>query len=108
MSVMNVESLIFVTGLIHLRTIFINLIPIIHFLFHICLKYNTYEIDNEENFIAHIQDKENEDDYFKLINKVEELSGLTEKDMDSLSMAQIDLLLQQIFTDYMGLEKKDS
>tara|TARA_Y100001980_G_C14404962_1_gene200172 strand:- start:2 stop:262 length:261 start_codon:yes stop_codon:yes gene_type:complete len=54
------------------------------------------------------EDKENEDDYFKLINKVEELSGLTEKDMDSLSMAQIDLLLQQIFTDYMGLEKKDS
>ena len=54
------------------------------------------------------EEKENEDDYFKLINKVEELSGLTEKDMDSLSMAQIDLLLQQIFTDYMGLEKKDS
>ena len=53
-------------------------------------------------------DKVNEDDYFKLINKVEELSGLTEKDMGSLSMAQIDLLLQQIFTDYMGLEKKDS
>ena len=49
MSVMNVESLIFVTGLIHLRTIFINLIPIIQFLFHICQKYNTYEIDNEEN-----------------------------------------------------------
>ena len=54
------------------------------------------------------EDKKNEDDYFKLINKVEELSGLTEKDMGSLSMAQIDLLLQQIFTDYMGLEKKDS
>lgn len=54
------------------------------------------------------EEKENEDDYFRLINKVEELSGLTEKDMDSLSMAQIDLLLQQIFTDYMGLEKKDS
>ena len=54
------------------------------------------------------EDKENEDDYFKLINKVEELSGLTEKEVSSLSMAQVDLLLQQIFTDYMGLEKKDS
>jgi len=53
-------------------------------------------------------DKENQDDYFKLINRVEELSGITEKEVSSLSMAQIDLLLQQIFTDYMGLEKKDS
>ena len=54
------------------------------------------------------EDKENEDEYFKLINKVEELSGITEKEINSLSMAQVDLLLQQIFTDYMGLEKKDS
>ncbi len=53
-------------------------------------------------------DKENQDDYFKLINRVEELSGITEKEVSSLSMAQVDLLLQQIFTDYMGLEKKDS
>ena len=53
-------------------------------------------------------DKENQDEYFKLINRVEELSGLTEKEVNSLSMAQVDLLLQQIFTEYMGLEKKDS
>jgi hypothetical protein len=53
-------------------------------------------------------DKENQDDYFKLINRVEELSGITEKDLESISMAQVDLLLQQIFTEYMGLEKKDS
>ena len=53
-------------------------------------------------------DRDNQDDYFKLINRVEELSGLTEKDMNGLSMAQIDMLLQQVFTDYMGLEKKDS
>tara|TARA_R110002012_G_scaffold282499_1_gene472247 strand:+ start:13 stop:273 length:261 start_codon:yes stop_codon:yes gene_type:complete len=53
-------------------------------------------------------DKENQDEYFKLINRVEELSGVTEKDLESISMAQVDLLLQQIFTEYMGLEKKDS
>jgi len=53
-------------------------------------------------------DKDNQDDYFKLINRVEELSGLTEKDLESISMAKVDLLLQQIFTEYMGLEKKDS
>ena len=50
-------------------------------------------------------DNINQDDYFKLINRVEELSGLTEKDMKSLTMGKIDLLLQQVFTDYMGLEK---
>ena len=55
-----------------------------------------------------IDDKDNQDDYFKLINRVEELSGVTEKDLESISMAQVDLLLQQIFTEYMGLEKKDS
>jgi len=53
-------------------------------------------------------ENENQDQYFKLINRVEELSGLTEKDFETLSMAQIDLLLQQIFSQYMGLEKKDS
>ena len=53
-------------------------------------------------------DNENQDQYFKLINRVEELSGLVEKDLGELSMAQIDLLLQEIFTQYMGLEKKDS
>jgi len=53
-------------------------------------------------------DKDNQDDYFKLINSVEELSGVTEKDLESISMAKVDLLLQQIFTEYMGLEKKDS
>jgi len=52
--------------------------------------------------------KQNQEKYFKLINKVEEYSGLVEKDLAKLSMAQIDLLLQQIFTEYMGLEKKDS
>jgi hypothetical protein len=53
------------------------------------------------------EDSQDQEDYFKLINKVEELSGLVEKDLANLSMAEIDLLLQQIFTQYMGLEKKD-
>ena len=53
-------------------------------------------------------DKDNQDEYFILINKVEEFSGLVEKDLSKLSMAQIDLLLQEIFTQYMVLEKKDS
>ena len=51
--------------------------------------------------------------YFNMINKVEELSGLSEKDYihkneNPLTMAEIDLLLQEVFASYMGTEKKDS
>lgn len=50
--------------------------------------------------------------YYRMIDKVEEVSGLEEKDyVDSkgktLSMAQIDLLLQEVYSQYMGLSKKD-
>jgi len=53
------------------------------------------------------------DKYFKMINKVEEISGLSEKDCihndkSLLTMAEIDLLLQEVFASYMGTEKKDS
>ncbi len=49
--------------------------------------------------------------YFELMNKVEELSGLKEADYikddkTPLTMAEIDLLVQEIFTQYMGMEKK--
>ena len=45
------------------------------------------------------------------MNKVEELSGLKEADYikddkTPLTMAEIDLLVQEIFTQYMGMEKK--
>jgi hypothetical protein len=51
--------------------------------------------------------------YFDMINKVEELSGLSEKDYvhkdkSLLTMAEIDLLLQEVFASYMSTEKKDS
>lgn len=46
--------------------------------------------------------------YFVLLNKVEDISGLKEKDLEKLSMADIDALLQEIYSQYMGLEKKDS
>ena len=50
----------------------------------------------------------NQEAYFVLLNKVEEISGLKEKDLEKLSMADIDALLQEIYSQYMGLEKKDS
>ena len=46
--------------------------------------------------------------YFQLLNKAEDISGLSEKDLEKLSMADIDALLQEIYSQYMGLEKKDS
>ena len=54
-----------------------------------------------------------QDKYFEMINKVEELSGLQEKDYikkdkSLLTMAEIDLLLQEVFASYMSMEKKDS
>lgn len=54
-----------------------------------------------------------QDKYFAMINRVEEISGLSEKDYvhkdNSLfSMAEIDLLLQEVYSYYMGTEKKDS
>jgi hypothetical protein len=54
-----------------------------------------------------------QDKYFDMINKVEKMSGLTEKDYvhkedKLLSMAEIDLLLQEVLSSYMGTAKKDS
>ena len=45
------------------------------------------------------------------MNRVEDLSGLKEADYikddkTPLTMGEIDLLLQEVFTQYMGIEKK--
>jgi|TARA_R100001463_G_scaffold21577_1_gene51743 hypothetical protein len=54
----------------------------------------------------------NQEAYYNMLDKVEELSGLKEdsyvnaKD-EKLSMAEIDLLLQEVYSQYMGLSKKD-
>ena len=49
----------------------------------------------------------NQDNYFKLLDKVEEISGLQPEDYvnqkgDPLNMANIDSLLQKIFLSYIG------
>jgi len=48
----------------------------------------------------------NQDNYFELMEKVEKLSGLAEKDLEQLSMGDVDLLLQEVYQQYMGIEKK--
>ena len=52
-------------------------------------------------------DKMNQDKYFELLDKVEEISGLQPEDYinkkgNPLNMANIDSLLQQIFLSYIG------
>jgi|TARA_R100001530_G_C4276191_1_gene144348 hypothetical protein len=49
--------------------------------------------------------KINPDNYYDVLEKVAEISGLTEKDFKDLSMVEVDQVLQEVFTNYMGLEK---
>tara|TARA_R100000808_G_C2082639_1_gene105969 strand:+ start:363 stop:629 length:267 start_codon:yes stop_codon:yes gene_type:complete len=45
------------------------------------------------------------DPYYEVLEKVFELSGLTEKDVEDLPMPEVDQLLQAILGAYLGLEK---
>ena len=52
-----------------------------------------------------------QEDYFKMMDDVEKLAGIKEKDLvdkngDPLNMGEIDLLMQEVFQNYMGLKKK--
>lgn len=46
------------------------------------------------------------DQYYDVLEKCAEVSGLKEKDFKDLSMVEVDQLLQSILTSYLGLEKK--
>ena len=75
------------------------------------IKNPTYQEKRELwrlNTMTFIEDKINQDKYFELLEKVEQISGLKPEDYvnkngDELGMANIDSLLQQIFLSYMGL-----
>ena len=60
------------------------------------------------NTMAFEGDKINQDIYFDLLSKTESISGLKPADYKDdkgvdLSMSEIDLLLQQVFLNYMGI-----
>jgi len=60
------------------------------------------------NTMTFDEGKINQDKYFQLLERVEEITGLKPEDYvnkngDELAMANIDSLLQQIFLSYMGL-----
>jgi|TARA_R110001599_G_scaffold142523_1_gene323138 hypothetical protein len=60
------------------------------------------------NTMTFDEGKINQDKYFQLLERVEEITGLKPEDYvnkngDELAMAKIDSLLQQIFLSYIGL-----
>ena len=44
--------------------------------------------------------------YYELLDKVSEIAGLGEDDFKDMNMSDIDIVLQTIFIDYLGLSKK--
>ena len=44
--------------------------------------------------------------YYDLLDKVSEIAGLGENDFEDMRMSDIDIVLQTIFIDYLGLSKK--
>ncbi len=45
--------------------------------------------------------------YYDLLEVVYDISGLAESDFKGLEMSQIDQVLQSVFVNYLGLEKKE-
>lgn len=52
--------------------------------------------------------KINPDNYYDVLEKVAEISGLGEQNFKGLSMIEVDQVLQAVFNEYMGLEKKEN
>ncbi len=60
------------------------------------------------NAVSFWSGKVDPDKYYDLLEKVATISGLTEEDFKGLSMTDIDIVLQEVFTKYMGMSKKVS
>jgi hypothetical protein len=60
----------------------------------------------ELNVKAFWQGEVDPENYYTVLNKTSELAGLEDKELDKLSMPEVDQLLQAILTSYLGLEKK--
>ena len=51
--------------------------------------------------------KVNADDYYALLEKTRELTGLSDKELKKYSMVQVDQILQHCLMEYTGLNPKD-
>ena len=78
-------------------------------------KYEIKEITYKErrelhriNAKAFRDGKINPDNYYDVLEKVAEISGLGEQNFKGLSMIEVDQVLQAVFNEYMGLEKKEN
>ena len=78
-------------------------------------KYEIKEITYKErrelhriNAKAFWDGKINPDNYYDVLEKVAEISGLGEQNFKGLSMIEVDQVLQAVFNEYMGLEKKEN
>ena len=78
-------------------------------------KYEIKEITYKErrelhriNAKAFWDGKINPDNYYDVLEKVAEISGLGEQNFKDLSMIEVDQVLQAVFNEYMGLEKKEN
>ena len=49
----------------------------------------------------------NPDEYYDLLEKTREMSGLKDKDLKKYTMVQVDVILQQVLMQYTGLNPKD-
>ena len=49
----------------------------------------------------------NPDEYYDLLEKTRELSGLSDKELKKFSMVQVDVILQAVLMEYTGLNTKD-
>tara|TARA_X000001382_G_scaffold123116_1_gene106604 strand:+ start:5326 stop:5604 length:279 start_codon:yes stop_codon:yes gene_type:complete len=75
------------------------------------VKNPTYKEKRElwkQNSISWKDGELKQEEYFELLNSTEDITGLspedyTKKDGEPLSMTEIDLLLQQILLNYLGL-----
>tara|TARA_B100001939_G_scaffold130285_1_gene113077 strand:+ start:713 stop:979 length:267 start_codon:yes stop_codon:yes gene_type:complete len=78
-------------------------------------EYNIKEITYKErrelhrlNAKAFWDGKINPDNYYDVLERVAEIAGVGETELNGLSMTEVDQVLQTIFKEYMGLEKKDN
>jgi len=58
------------------------------------------------NAVSFWDGKVDPEKYYDLLEKVGNMSGLTEENFKDMSMTDIDIVLQEVFTKYMGMSKK--
>jgi len=61
---------------------------------------------HKQNALVWWSGKMDVEKYYDLLEIVQDISGLQESDFDGMEMSQIDQVLQSVFVNYLGLEKK--